>query len=165
MPQFEVATYASQIFWLLVCFIFLCAVMAHYLVPRLTTILEAREQRLQEDWNQANVLGSQEESLRKQNLERLTSARGKTHVLMHQALREAHHNKSVRMAALDEELVVKTKAIRQALEAKTQKILNNIEPLVSQVVMATAPRILGQNLSHAEVKEIAESIFTERKHT
>ncbi len=163
MPQFEIITYPSQIFWLIICFLFLCAVMARYLVPRLAATLEAREQRLQQDRDQAKLLASKEEALRQENLARLAEARGKAHLHIHHALTEAHHNKSRRMAVMDEELIVKTKKVREGLEIQTQKILKNVEPLVSQVVMATAQRVLGQPLTRSQVKEVIQDILEKQE--
>lgn len=163
MPQFEITTYPSQIFWLLICFAFLCAIMARYLVPRLTATLEAREQRLQQDWDHAKLLNNKEETLRQENLARLADARGKAHFHIHQALTEAHNNKSRRMAILDAELIAKTKKVREGLETQTQKILGNIEPLVSQVVMSTSQRILGQTLNRHQIKEVVQDILEKRE--
>ena len=164
MPQFEVTTFPSQIFWLIVCFVTLCTVMARYLVPRLTAALEAREQRLQQDWEQAKLLNSKEEALRQENLARLAEARGKAHLHIHQALIEAQNNKSRRMAILDEELTIKTKKVKKSLESQTQKILRNIEPLVSQVIVATATRILGQALIRSQVKEVVQEILEKQEN-
>ena len=165
MPQFEVTTYPSQIFWLLICFLFLCSVMARHLMPRLTATLEAREQRLQQDRDQTKLLTSKEETLRQENLARLADARGKAHLHIHHALAEAHHNKSHRMAMMDEELIIKTKKVREGLETQTQKILKNIEPLVSQVVIATAQRILGQSLTRSQIKEVVQDILEKQEKT
>lgn len=165
MPQFEVTTYPSQIFWLMICFVFLCTIMARYLVPRLTATLEGREQRIQQDWDQAKSVRSKEEALRQENLSRLADAREKAHSRIHQALAEAHNIKSRRIAVLDEELVVKTKKVREELENQTQKILENIEPLVSQVVMASAQRVLGQPLTRSQIKEVVQTILEKQEKT
>ncbi|MGV8948415.1 MAG: hypothetical protein ACOH2E_03485 [Candidatus Paracaedibacter sp.] len=163
MPQFEVTTYPSQIFWLIICFATLCTIMARYLVPRLTAALEGRGQRLQQDWDQANLIRSKEEALRQENLARLADARGKAHLLIHKAITEAHNSKARRMAILDEELVIKTRKVREELETQTQKIRGNLEPLVSQVVMTTAQRILGQPLGRSEIKEVVQYILEQQE--
>ncbi|MBX9805456.1 MAG: hypothetical protein K2Y18_06870 [Alphaproteobacteria bacterium] len=163
MPQFDVTTFPSQIFWLIICFVFLCGVMARYLVPRLTTSIGIREQRLQEDWSQSKDLRAQGQALRQENLARLSEARGKAHAHIHQILAEIHHRKTSRLAVLDEELILKTKNIREDLKEKTHKILGNIEPLVSQVIKATSPRLLGQSLSQAEIKELVLEVLEKGK--
>lgn len=163
MPQFEVTAYPSQIFWLIICFATLCVVMARYLVPRLTAALEGREQRLQQDGDQANLIRGKQEALRQENLANLADARGKAHLLIHKVLTEAHNSKARRMAILDEELVMKTRKVREELETQTQKILGNIEPLVSQAVMTTAQRILGQTLTPSQIKEAVQDVLEKQE--
>jgi F-type H+-transporting ATPase subunit b len=164
MPQFEIATYPSQIFWLVICFSVLCVVMARYLVPRLRSSFEAREQRLQEDWDQAKTLKGTEESLKQENLACLAEARGKAHFLIHQAIQEIHRRKSGRIAALDEELTIKVKNIREDLEMQTQDILKNMEPIVSQMVKMTSFRMVGQQLAQPDIKEVVQTALKRRKN-
>lgn len=163
MPQFDAATYPSQVFWLVICFAFLCIAMVSYVVPRLASSLEAREQRLQEDRDQFEVVNGASESLRQENLQRLADARAKAHSLVHQTIQEVHHRKSSRIAILDEELAIKAKHIRHDLGAQTQDILNTMEPLVSQIVKATSLRILGQSPTSVEIKENVRHVLGKRK--
>lgn len=163
MPQFDAATYLSQIFWLIVCFGFLCMVMASYVAPRMRSILEDREDRLQEDWNQTKALDNERESLRQENLQRLADASNKAHSLLHEAVREIHHQKSRQIGILDEELAVKVKTIRQDLGEQAQHILNDLEPLVSPIVKATSLHILGQDLAAGEIRESVRNILGKRK--
>jgi len=163
MPQFEVATFPSQIFWLLVCFVFLCIVMGQYLVPRLTSALEAREQRLQEDLAQAKAFLLEEDILKKENQLHLTQARAKAHTLIHQTLHEAYHNKTSRIATLDEALLIQTKEKRENLEIQIQKIRQNMEPIVFQVMRATASQILGQSLTHSHLKVAIKNVLKKQE--
>jgi F-type H+-transporting ATPase subunit b len=154
MPQFDSSTYASQIFWLFVSFGFLCIAMRLFVVPRLAASHEAREQKLQEDRNQSKILSSTAEKLRQDNLSRLSEAHGKAHTSIHRVMQEIHQRKTHRLAVLDEELIIKTRNIRVDLENQTQKILDNIEPLVSQVVKATTQRLIGQTMKQTEIKKV-----------
>lgn len=165
MPQFDVATYPSQIFWLVICFSTLCVVMACYLAPRLASSLKLREQRLQEDWSQADSLRSTETSLKEENLRRLAEAREKAHSLIHQVLQEIQHRKASRLAVLDEELMVKVKNIREDLGVQAQDILQNMEPLVSQIVKLTAFRVVGQQLAQPEINDVVQTVLNRRKNT
>lgn len=159
MPQFDTTTYASQVFWLFVCFTFLCIAMRLIVVPRLTTSLETREQRMQEDWAQSKSLLSSGDTLRQENLNRLSEARGKAHSMIHQVIHEIHQRKAERLATLDEELTIKTRNIRTDLENQTRKILEDIEPLVSQAVKTTSVRVLGQSLTQRDIKKVVLEVL------
>ena len=163
MPQFDVSTYPSQIFWLVICFVFLCSVMAVYLVPRLVSSLEAREQRRQQDWDDSKALHTASESLKQENLKQLADAREKAHALLQQTTREVHDRKANRIATMDEELAIKVKNIRHDLERQTEDVLKNMEPIVSQVVKATSLRLLGNSLPQSEIKEVVQNVLKKRK--
>lgn len=159
MPQFEIATYPSQVFWLLVCFSVLCITMRLIVVPRLTRALETREQRLQEDWSQSESLLNKREELKQENLRRLAEARSKAHTMIHQVLHEIHHRKTERLATVEEELSIKTRNIRTDLEKQAHHILGNIEPLVSQVIKATSVRMLGQQMTQSDIKKVVLDVI------
>jgi F-type H+-transporting ATPase subunit b len=53
MPQFDPATFASQIFWLVVTFLALYAVIARFAIPRIGEILEQRARLIQDDLDRA----------------------------------------------------------------------------------------------------------------
>lgn len=163
MPQFEISTYPSQIFWLVICFAALCLVMTRYLVPRLTASLQKREQHLWEDWEKAKDLQEAAESLRQENLTHLAEARKQAHILLHQVMQEIYHRKTARIAILDEELTLKATKARKDLEAQTQKILTNIDPIVSQIVKGTSLCLLGQSLTQLEAKELVQNVLKKRK--
>lgn len=46
MPQLDINTYASQIFWLILCFSTLYLVVSKMLIPRLSTIIENRKNHI-----------------------------------------------------------------------------------------------------------------------
>lgn len=161
MPQFDVTTFATQVFWLIVCFSILCIMMKFIVVPRLTTALEERERRCQEDWEQSKDLNSSQEQMREESLARLSEARAKAHSKMHEVLHEIHLKKEERMALVDEELSLKTKKVRIDLDKQANKILDHMEPIVSQVIKSTSRRILGQPLTQTEIKKVVSGIFKE----
>jgi hypothetical protein len=79
--------------------------------------------------------------------------------MIHQVIHEIHQRKAERLATLDDELSIKTRNIRTDLENQAHKILDNIEPLVSQSVKATSVRVLGQSLTQAEIKKAVQEVI------
>ena len=56
MPQIEVSTFASQIFWLILCFATLYYLLSRKALPRVSEILEARQDRIAADLDHAQRL-------------------------------------------------------------------------------------------------------------
>ena len=56
MPQLELSTYASQVFWLVVCFGMLCVFMGTFIAPRIGLSLHQRAKTLEEQAETAKKL-------------------------------------------------------------------------------------------------------------
>ena len=56
LPQLDVQTYASQIFWLVVSFIVLYFLVAKVAMPRISEVLEERQERIEDDLDKAETL-------------------------------------------------------------------------------------------------------------
>ena len=64
MPQLNTLTYSSQLFWLGVCFLALYLILAYVILPKITRILEVREETIEEKLNKASTYREQAEDLR-----------------------------------------------------------------------------------------------------
>ena len=56
MPQFNFATFPSQIFWLIICFAALYFLLARTALPKIGAVLEARQRKIDDDLERATEL-------------------------------------------------------------------------------------------------------------
>jgi len=165
MPQFDVTTFPSQIFWLLACFTILCVFMAIHLAPRLASTLEGRERRLQEDRERAKSLSIEMETLQTESRVRLRKSQEKAHHLIRRMGEKVSASKSARLKALDEELLAKIRTVREGMEEDKQVVRDHMATIVSQVVVSAAPRILGQSVTHSQITPIVEAALKKQRQT
>lgn len=66
VPQLDFSTYPSQIFWLLLCVIFLFFFIKNVFIPRVLSILEIRERRIQGDRERALEARARAQQLRQE---------------------------------------------------------------------------------------------------
>lgn len=55
MPQLDVTTFSSQLFWLGVCFLTLYGILYYVALPKIARVLESREEILEEKINKASL--------------------------------------------------------------------------------------------------------------
>lgn len=79
MPQLDTTTFASQLFWLGICFLVLYFILSFSLVPKITGILENRNSVRQQKINQASIYREQAEGLLVDYERTLTQARKDAH--------------------------------------------------------------------------------------
>ena len=54
MPQFDVSTFSSQLFWLIVVFVVLMILLTKVALPRIESVIEARESKIASDLKRAS---------------------------------------------------------------------------------------------------------------
>lgn len=79
MPQLNTLTYSSQLFWLGICFFALYLILAYFILPKITRILEMREETIEEKLNKASTYREQAEDLRADYDRILEQAKEKAH--------------------------------------------------------------------------------------
>ncbi|MBL8676989.1 MAG: hypothetical protein JNJ47_06185 [Alphaproteobacteria bacterium] len=79
MPQLNTLTYTSQLFWLGIFFLALYLILAYIILPKITHILEMREETIEEKLNKASTYREQAEDLRADYEEILAQAKEKAH--------------------------------------------------------------------------------------
>lgn len=63
MPQLDTSTFASQLFWLGVCFFVLYLIMSYIAIPKIARVLEAREETIEAKINKASLYREEAENL------------------------------------------------------------------------------------------------------
>lgn len=160
MPQLDFATYASQLFWLAICFVVLLIGSVGIYMPRLAKILDTRWQRIQGTFEEADALRKEAESLEASAERLLTEAREQAHQLATQASKqtamevsakksEAAHRFKERMRHA-EILIAEKKAdamgtVQEVAEVITSDIMEKVLPGlarndVSQFVLGAMER-------------------------
>lgn len=77
LPQLNVETYASQIFWLVITFLILYFLCAKVFLPRLGGIIEERRNRIADDFDQASEFKKQAEDAETAYKKALADARAR----------------------------------------------------------------------------------------
>lgn len=63
MPQLDVSTFSSQLFWLGICFVILYGLLSRFLLPKVSGILSTRDAALDQKINEASLYREEAESL------------------------------------------------------------------------------------------------------
>ena len=59
LPQLDLSTYSSQIFWLLLCFCLLWLMVSVFITPKIADVVEQRKRKINEYIKKADSLNSQ----------------------------------------------------------------------------------------------------------
>ncbi|WP_341787293.1 ATP F0F1 synthase subunit B' [Rickettsia endosymbiont of Cantharis rufa] len=115
MPQFDIATYYSQIFWLIITFGLLYIFVYKFITPKAEEIFNNRQTNIQDNITQADTLTLETEKLNKYYNEEVE----KTNV-------EIDRIKKEKIDSLESEFLIKKKNLEQDLK---NSINQNIEDI------------------------------------
>jgi len=130
--------------------------MVLHLAPRLMMVFKERDQYLKENWQEAENVKNETNSLKSENFGQLENARGEAHHLIRKAIEETHIIKSTRLKMLEDELAKKMHKAQIRLEEDNKAVCNDIGTIVSQVVLQTVHRITGQSFTELQVNALVQ---------
>lgn len=95
MPQFDVSSFSSQLFWLAIVFAILYFIVSKFIAPKAESILTARNRCIEEDINHAEVYKKEAEMLDIEKHEKLTEVNIRVEEMQQQAIKllETHFAK------------------------------------------------------------------------
>ena len=161
LPQLDIATYASQIFWLIVTFIVLYFLVAKIAMPRIAEVLEGRQERIEDDLDKAETLKKEAYLVRIEYEKALSSAREEAHEATRRAQEEiAKHGAEVE--ALANQKVVnmlkdaddRIEAARNEASSDKEIVADTLEQNVARDIIGdTVKKMVGIDVSADDVNE------------
>ena len=146
LPQLDIETYASQIFWLIVTFIVLYFLVAKIAMPRIAEVLEGRQERIEDDLDKAETLKKEAYLVRVEYEKALSSAREEAHEATRRAQEEiAKHGAEVEALA-NKKVVNMLKDAEDRIEAARTEASSEKETVTDTLEQNVARDIIGDNV-------------------
>jgi F-type H+-transporting ATPase subunit b len=144
LPQMCTDTFASQIFWLVLTFVFLYVMMSRVTLPKIGRVIEERRDRIADDLGKAEDLRTQSQTAIEDYEQALADARAKAHVLAQETRDKLSAEADERKAAIEAELAVKLDAAASRIDDTKTAALASIREVASDTAGAVVERILGE---------------------
>jgi len=154
LPQFDISTFPSQIFWLFVSFGILYVAFSTRILPGISVIMEKRRDAIHTNLSNAKTLKEEAESIQQEYEAALESAREQSKDIfksMHDDLRakaaksleEFNHNADKRL-----------KETEAALEKNKKTAMKDIEDIAAEIASDAAQKLVGIDTSIAQAKKV-----------
>jgi F-type H+-transporting ATPase subunit b len=170
LPQLDVQTYASQIFWLITSFIVLYFLVAKVAMPRISEVLEERQERIEDDLDKAETLKKEADVVRVEYEKALMLARERAHDVTQQAKEEinrngveAEANANKKMSKMLKEAEDRIRSARAEIIKDSDGVADTIEKNVARTVVAdTVRKMIGVNVSGEDVDKAMMAAIEEQ---
>lgn len=157
MPQFDPAVWPTQLFWLAVSFVVLYLLMARVALPRISTILEEREFRINDSLRRAESLKQDAEAAVAAYEKLMADARAKAQEQVHSVRERAARDAAERHAELNDRLSAEVAAAETRIASARDQAIGELRGLAVDVAGAAVERLVGEKLDPAMVGRAVDS--------
>ncbi|NQW09224.1 MAG: F0F1 ATP synthase subunit B [Alphaproteobacteria bacterium] len=162
LPQLDVTTFPTQIFWLIVSFTVLYIFMSKIVVPRIADVLEERQDRIADDLETAERFKGEAEGVKAEYEQTLADSREKAQALF----RETHEMIVKEHAAAEAEAARKTAVTTKEAETRIAKekdgALENLRAVASDAATAAMTKLTGISVDDTAVGKAVDAAMTQR---
>ena len=159
MPQLDPAVFLPQIFWLFILFGLVYLFIAYSAAPKITEVLERRQDRISSDLEEAEKLQARAEQARIAHEKALEEARAKATLTIsakREAIKadvEAEYNK------LSEKLGAEAAVAEEKITAAKNKALDDVRAMAADVCQEIISRVSGLDLDKKVVSKAVDGKF------
>jgi len=159
MPQLDVQTFSSQIFWLVVTFLITFLILKLSITPKLSEILSNRKNRIDSDILEAKKAKEEAEKVKLEQEKSISDAKSNAALIVKEVIDKSNH--TIR----ENETIAKDKFQKKISEAEKNilsiksDILNNISDTATDLTILITQKFSGSNISlDLASKAVSESI-------
>ncbi len=156
MPQFDLHFLTPLTFWSLVSFIILMVILYKYALPAITGILDARQEKIKGDIDQAEKLREDADKILAEYQEKLRYAFQKSEEVVNDAVKKAEviHQKKIGETQAEKEKILSD--ARKTIEFEKEKALIEIRTHVVSLTIAATEKLTRKTLTDADSTRLAE---------
>lgn len=161
MPQLDASTFASQIFWLIICFGTLYYLLSKKALPRVAEILEARQDRIAADLDEAQRLRTEAETALAEYEAALAKAHAEAQALLSESQARLQAETTTRQAELDAKLAEQLAASEAQVATAKEAALKELHSSAVTVAQAATEHLAGIKVTKKAAEAALRDVLAE----
>ncbi|MCB1456323.1 MAG: F0F1 ATP synthase subunit B [Nitratireductor sp.] len=150
-PPFDPASFASQLLWLAITFGVFYLLMARVAIPRISSILEVRRDRISQDLDEANRMRDEADAAHAAYEHELAEARKNATAIAQKANDEAKAAAEAERQKTEAELGAKLAEAEARIADIRAKALGDVDEIASMTAETIVKELLGGTVTKAEL--------------
>ncbi|MGI4851202.1 MAG: hypothetical protein ACRYGR_04610 [Janthinobacterium lividum] len=162
MPQLDVATYFSQLFWLGFFFILLLVVSVRFMLPRMAFIHKKRWEKIEGTREQALALQHQAEQVQSTFEQHLAQARKQAQEKILQASKEILRSQELAKSDINRRLKDQFKSFESKVSLEKDAFMNQVQSIAQSLATDIAQKVLEERLPSHSIEQSVRRAITEK---
>ena len=156
-PPFDPASFASQLLWLAITFGVFYLLMARIAIPRISSILEVRRDRISQDLDEANRMREEADAAHAAYEHELAEARARAHAIAQEASDKAKAEADAERKKVEEELATRLEGAEARIAQIRVSAMSEVGGIAADTAGAIVAELIGGSATKAEVTKAVES--------
>lgn len=159
MPQIAqlAATYASQIFWMLLVFGFVFVVIGLGMVPKVQSVVDARDKQIADDLATAKAAFAKADDLEAEHRTKDAESRAAAHAVIGEAKANAARASEKQVAAADARIAAHMAEAEARIAASSTSAMAEIEVVAAEAAQQMVARISGIEADAATAQQAVKA--------
>ena len=157
MPQLNPEFFVSQLFWLAVFFTFLLVFLWRVSLPRIATVLEKRQNKIDENLSSAKELQEKAMEIEKKINDQINKAKLETDEKIKETINTLQEDVSSQLSLLDKDLEKKVSDAEKEILKNKDDQMKNINNEIANITKLTVGKITDIELSDNELNKVIET--------
>lgn len=162
LPQLDLTTWPTQIFWLVVTFVIAYILMSRLVTPKIGSVLENRASKIASDLESAKAADAEAKATFESYEKALADARGEAAAQAAAAMAEAKANAQAAEEALTKKLGTKIKTAETKLAKMRADAMENLEDIAADAASQAVQQLAGIKATKAvlgkHIKQAAKTV-------
>jgi F-type H+-transporting ATPase subunit b len=142
-PPFQKDTFASQLVSLLIAFVALYLIVSKIALPRVGSLLDERQKKIEGDLAGAQTLRDQSDAALKAYESELAAARSRAQAIGTETREKLNAASEAERKTLEERLSVKLAEAEKTIAATREAAMSNVRSIASDAAIAIVQRLAG----------------------
>jgi len=156
MPQFDTTFFAGEVFWTIVSFAVLFAVLTRWILPRIASILRQRTQVINDEISAARKQHQEADNLRSDYESKLANIEHETQIMFDESERRVIERRKVLMDAWKAEMQRKKQAFKEDTALMREQAVRDVRLQSADLIAAAAEQLIHQKISGDEAQKALE---------
>jgi len=161
MPQLNPEFFVSQLFWLVVSFSFLLVFLWRISLPRIESVLDKRERKINDDISAAKKLQEEAEEIQKKIDEQLQKARLENNDFIKNTSISLQEKINNELDKIEKNLDKKIEESENVIKKNKNESIEQIYDQIQEITRLTLSKISNFQVTNDEIRDVVSKI--ERK--
>ncbi len=157
-PPFDSSSFASQLVWLAITFGLFYLLMSRVALPRISSILEVRSDRIAQDLDEANRLRDESDAAIAAYEQELAEARSRAHAIAQEARDTAKAEVDTKRAGVEADLATKIADAETRIAGIKKKAMGEVGKIAEETTDALVSELLGGKVTKADIASAVKSV-------